>query len=229
MSTGIFYPGQLVVVRGGNPGVIGSNIWRVGVFSFSSRDYAGRCYFLTEQARYKECLPLEGNQHLVGTPFAADTPSDGGPVSSSDDDFVTSGGDSVRDFGTLRVEIEALRFKVNEKSVQVKKLEAKVCRVESEKSELLERYQDLEASRCGLEDNIAALLAGKDRSAMDFIKRVIAENRMHRGERMKLLEERDRLLEKLAEAHRVVQVGRVVEETDGDAPSQACCGGQRVD
>lgn len=46
---------------------------------------------------------------------------------------------------------------------------------------------------------------------------------------MKLLEERDRLLEKLAEAHRVVQVGRVVEETDGDAPSQACWGGQGVD
>lgn len=138
-------------------------------------------------------------------------------------------GISVRDFGTLRVEIEALRFKVNEKSAQVKKLEAKVCRVESEKSELLERYQDLESSRCSLEDNIAALLAGKDRSAGDFIKRVIAENRMHRGERMKLLEERDRLLEKLAEAHRVVQVGCVVEETDGDAPSQACCGGQGVD
>ena len=93
----------------------------------------------------------------------------------------------------------------------------------------MERYQDLESSRCSLEDNIAALLAGKDRSAGDFIKRVLAENRMHRGERMKLLEERDRLLEKLAEAHRVVQVGRVVEETDGDAPSQACCGGQGVD
>lgn len=170
MSMGIFYPGQLVVVRGGNPGVIGSNIWRVGVFSFSSRDYAGRCYFLTEQARYKECLPLEGNQHLVGTSFAADTPSDGGPVSSSDDDFVTSGGDSVRDFGTLCVEIEALRSKVNEKTAQVKKLEAKVCRVASEKSELLERYRDLEASRCGLEDSIIALLAGKDRSAGDFNK-----------------------------------------------------------
>lgn len=212
-----FFPGQFVLVRGGGPESIDPRVWRVDVFSFQRAVPDGGVGFFTGTGMYRECIPLEGNESLVGS------------VSSFDDDSVPSGGDSVRDFGTLRVEIEALRFKVNEKSAQVKKLEAKVCRVESEKSELLERYRDLEASRCGIEDSIIALLAGKDRSAMDFIKRVVAENRMHREERMKLLEERDRLLKKLAEAHRVVQVGRVVEETDGDALSQACCGCQGVD
>lgn len=235
-----FRPGQLVLVRGGGPESIDPRVWRVGVFSFQRAVPDGGVGFFTGTGVYHECIPLEGNESLVGSarPFGGspskgqptDTPSDGGPVSSYDDDFATSGGDSVRAFGALRAEIEALRSTVSEKSILVKKLEAKVCRVESEKSELLERCRDLEASRCGIEDNIVALLsAGKDRSAGDFIKRVVAENRVNRGERMKLLEERDRLLEKLAEAYRVVQVGRVVEETDGDAPSQACWGGQGVD
>lgn len=186
-----FFPGQFVLVRGGGPESIDPRVWRVGVFSFQRAVPDGGVGFFTGTGVYCECIPLEGNESFVGSarPFG-DSPPKGRPA------VVRF---PVTETAAIGSEVDDLRAKLRERDSRIEELKSDVCKVTAEKSVLLERYRDSESIRRGLEDRIVTLLTQEDPSAGNFLQCIVAENRVYREERGKLLEERDKLLATIEE------------------------------
>lgn len=186
-----FFPGQFVLVRGGGPESIDPRVWRVDVFSFQRAVPDGGVGFFTGTGVYRECIPLEGNESFVGSarPFG-DSPPKGRPAVVRFPVTETAAVDS---------EVDGLRAKLRERDSRIEELKADVCKVTAEKSVFSERYRDSESIRRGLEDRIVALLTQEDPSTGNFLQCVVAENRVYREEREKLLEERDKLLATIEE------------------------------
>lgn len=174
-----FFPGQFVLVRGGGPESIDPRVWRVDVFSFQRALPDGGVGFFTGTGVYCECIPLEGNESFVGSarPFG-DSPPKGRPA------VVRF---PVTETAAIGSEVDDLRAKLRERDSRIEELKSAVCKVTAEKSVLLERYRDSESIRRGLEDRIVTLLTQEDPSAGNFLQCVVAENRVYREERDKLL------------------------------------------
>lgn len=186
-----FSPGQLVLVRGGGSKVIDPRVWRVDMFSFQREEFGGVTYFFTGTGKYRECIPLEGHEFLAGLSCSFDdTPSEERPA------VVKS---PVTETAAIGSEVEALRAELRERDVAIAKLEAEAKDHAVHEDELLAQCADLEATRRSLEDDIVAFLSGEDMNIKNFLQRVMAENRVHREEREKLLEERGKLLATIEE------------------------------
>lgn len=60
-----FKPFDRVLVRSTNEGI--TSLWKPKFFSYTINGSYGVDYITTDDKVYKECIPYEGNEHLIGT------------------------------------------------------------------------------------------------------------------------------------------------------------------